>query len=209
MALRLDPSARVVKLVLPRGVSMRSAEAFVAEHEEWIQDRLAELPPLIPFADGVRIPVFGQDRVLKIIQNPTLKRTSITMEGNEIFVHTNKEDPSSRIVRFLKNLARDELTILAKEKAARIDKDIQSIQIRDTKTRWGSCSEDGKISFSWRLILAPYVVMDYVVAHEVAHRIHMDHSKAFWSVCAELSDDYLEGRYWMRNHSQELLRYGA
>ena len=109
--------------------------------------------------------------------------------------------------RYLKKLVKDEISILAHEKATKIDQTINKIHVRDTKTRWGSCSEDGNLNFSWRLIFAPYESLDYVVGHEVAHLEHLDHSKAFWSVCRKLSDDFVEGKYWMQAHGSELMRY--
>ena len=85
---------------------------------------------------------------------------------------------------------------------------INKVSVRDTKSRWGSCSVDDNLSYSWRLIFAPPAALDYVVAHEVAHLHHHDHSKAFWNLCRELSDNYLEGQYWMKAHGGELMRYG-
>ncbi len=129
------------------------------------------------------------------------------MKEKELNILTNKEDPSIRIVRFLKNLAKEKLSKLAHEKASKIDKTIQLVQVKDTSSRWGSCSHDGKISFSWRLIFAPMDAIDYVVAHEVAHLEHLDHSPDFWMLCEDLSREYSAGKSWMHRNSQELNRY--
>lgn len=208
MALRLDPAERVVKLVLPKNMSLRKASKFVDKHRQWIDEQLVKLPPLVTLSHGNVIPVLGQDRRINIHYDPAVRRTDITLEPDEIVIHTNKDDPSTRLQRFLKTLAKEEISKLAASKADQIGKDIKSIQCRDTKTRWGSCSPDGKLSFSWRLIFAPYASLDYVVAHEVAHRVHMDHSKNFWKVCESLSANYTEGRGWMAKNSHSLLRYG-
>ena len=109
----------------------------------------------------------------------------------------------------MKRIAKKELTALAQQKAAEIGETIEKISVRDTKSRWGSCSSDGNLSFSWRLMFAPTEAFDYVVAHEVAHLVHMDHSRSFWNLCRDLSEDFIEGQYWMREHGHELMRYGA
>lgn len=209
LALRLDQKERIIKLVVPRGCSMRKAEAFANDHAEWITEKLRDLPPPLPFAHERFIPVLGQDRQIIIDRDPLYKLTRIQMQGGVLHVRTNKDDPANRIERHLKNLAKETLTEMALAKAADIGKPVKSISVRDTKSRWGSCSEDGKLSFSWRLIFAPPMAMDYVVAHEVAHLVHMHHRKSFWALCRDLSIDYLEGEYWMRNHGHELMRYGA
>ena len=97
---------------------------------------------------------------------------------------------------------------LVHEKAAEIGKDVTSVSLRDTKSRWGSCSSNGSISLSWRLIFAPWDAMDYVVAHEVAHLIHMNHGKDFWALCATLSANYSTGKKWMRTNGHELMCFG-
>ena len=209
LALRLDAKERVINLVVPKRVSMHKAEAFALDHQDWIEEKLRELPPPAPFKHERFIPVLGQDRQIIIYTDPLCKVTKVFLDGGVLHVRTNKDDPSSRIERFLRNLAKDTLTEMAMAKAADIGKPITSITVRDTKSRWGSCSEDAKLSFSWRLIFAPPMAMDYVVAHEVAHLVHMHHRKSFWALCRDLSIDYLEGEYWMRNHGHELMRYGA
>lgn len=208
VALRLDTKARVINLVVPKGVSMKRAYRFAYDNRDWISDTLKSLPEPVKFVQGADIPVLGQTRRIEMIQEPGRRITSIDMEPNALIVRTNLHDPSARIARFLKERARDELGALARQKAERINKRIAGLQVRDTKSRWGSCSEDGRISLSWRLIFAPTAAYDYVVAHEVAHLRHLNHSKSFWALCRSLSDNYLEGHHWMRNHGHELMRYG-
>ena len=107
------------------------------------------------------------------------------------------------------NYMRSPTTVdMATDKADIINKNISSVTVRDTKSRWGSCSHKGELSFSWRLIFAPYDAIDYVIAHEVAHLIHMDHSKNFWTLCRSLSSNFVEGKFWMQNHGNSLMRYG-
>jgi len=207
LALRLDVKERVINLVIPKGCSERKAHAFARDHKEWITEKLAELAPLVPFENGRVIPVLGKNR--QILVRRDSRATDITLHDDTILIRTNKAaDPARRLTAHLKALAQDELSALSHDKAALIGKKIKEISVRDTKSRWGSCGVDKRLSYSWRLILAPLPAMDYVVAHEVAHLTHLNHSAKFWALCAELSNDYEEGKYWMRNHGHELMRFG-
>ena len=208
VALRLDPIERVFHLVVPKGMSERRALAFAEGHESWMQEKLADLAPKVLFEDGVIVPILGVRTEIRIHREADLKVTKVTLEDGVLHVRTNKDDPSSRIVRFLKAFAKEELEILSREKAARIKKKITSVSVRDTKSRWGSCSSDNNLSYLWRLVFASPEAFDYVVAHEVAHLKHLNHSVRFWDLCEELSENYKEGKYWMSAHGSELMRYG-
>tara|TARA_B100001989_G_C24535477_1_gene464085 strand:- start:464 stop:1183 length:720 start_codon:yes stop_codon:yes gene_type:complete len=209
VALRLDPIERVINLIVPEKMPLKKAYFFAKNHEAWIKGVLQNLAPPIPFDDGAIIPVFGTAISIRVHHDKNLSRHSIKIYNNVLEVKTPSEFPEVAITRFLKRLAATHLEALAHEKAMLIKENIQTVSVRDTKTRWGSCSHDGRISFSWRLMFAPVEASDYVVAHEVAHLVHLDHSKAFWSLCRELSDDFLNGKYWMQNHGNDLMRYGA
>lgn len=208
LALRLDAKTGHIYLVVPKRASMKSALAFARQYQDWIEKQSAREPDGITFVDGAVIPVLGQDRTIRVQHNPDIRRTTITFNDDELLVVTNQDDPSLRIARYLKTLARDEITRIANAKAAMIDKPINAITIRDTSTRWGSCSQDGNLSFSWRLILAPLDALDYVVAHEVAHLVHMNHKTRFWTLCEKLSADFDGGHGWMKKHGHNLMRYG-
>lgn len=209
IALRLDSANRIMNLVVPPRFSPKKAENFALEHRDWILRKLAELPQPVPFSHGAEIPILGYARRIAIDYDPAAKLTDIKLLENEIRITTSQTEPAGRLTRFLKAEARNTLSNLAREKAARIEKIIKEIQIRDPKSRWGSCAPDGKISFSWRLIFAPYEAMDYVVAHEVAHLVHMNHGKRFWTLCEKLSDNYTFGKNWIRTNGHELMRYGS
>jgi len=208
MALRLDPKSRTVQLVVPKRASMRTAYLFAEANKEWIREKLRELPKQVPFRDGEILPLLGRDRRIVVLYNPALKTTDIVLKKDELIVMTNKPDPSSRIRRYLIELARAKLTELALEKAGQMRRRLLDVQVKDTRSRWGSCTEDGRISFSWRLIFAPYKAFDYVVAHECAHLVYMDHSENFWRVCEKASRDYEEGKDWMQKNAHSLMRFG-
>lgn len=209
MALRLDTQRRVINLVVPHRTSLSKAFDFARTHKDWIIEKLATLPAPVPFVRGAVVPVLGLDRRISVRYRPDARTTDISLTRHKILVVTNKEDPSARIARFLREKAREKIEALAHEKAALIGKNIKTVQIRDTKTRWGSCATGGHLSFSWRLIFAPYAALDYVVAHEVAHLMHMNHGPKFWALCEELSLHYEAGKSWMSDHGHTLMRYGA
>ena len=209
MALRLDPRSRTVHLVVPKRASMRTAYLFAEANKEWIREKLRDLPKQVPFKDGEILPIFGRDRKIIVLFNPALKTTVIFLKKDELLVLTNKPDPSVRIRRFLMDLAREKLTELSLEKAAIVRRKLADVQVKDTRSRWGSCTEDGRISYSWRLIFAPLKAFDYVVAHECSHLVHMDHSENFWRLCERASRDYEEGKDWMQKNGHSLMRFGA
>lgn len=207
LALRLDAKTGLIHLVVPKRASLKSALAFARQYEDWIEKHAERTPDGIAFADGALIPILGRDRLIRVYHDPDSRRTTITLSDDTIDVITNQDDPGLRIVRHLKKFARDEITRLAHEKSALINRTVNSITIRDTTTRWGSCSQDGNLSFSWRLILAPEAALDYVIAHEVAHLVHMNHKTRFWALCEKLSADFKSGHSWMKKHGHTLMRY--
>jgi len=208
MALRLDNKRRIMYLVVPTRTRTDKAYGFALQYQDWIKENMSSLPAPVPLEHGNIIPVFGKKVRIKINYDPNLKRTSILLRNNVIHVSTNKEDPSRRIERFLRNLALEKIEKIALRKAACIDVEIKSVNVRDTKSRWGSCNHEGEISYSWRLIFAPRQAMDYVIAHEVAHLTHFDHSPEFWALCCRLSASYRKGREWMDKCGHTLWRFG-
>lgn len=209
MALRLDPQSRTIQLVVPKRASMKTAYLFAEQNKDWIREKLRDLPRQIPFKDGEILPILGRDRKIIVLYNPALKTTDIQLKKDELLVLTNKTDPSVRIKRFLIELARERLTELALEKSSLLRRRLTDVQVKDTRSRWGSCTEDGRISFSWRLIFAPTKAFDYVVAHECGHLCHMDHSENFWKVCEKISRNYEEGKEWMQLNGHRLMRFGT
>lgn len=207
MALRVNPKKRRVTLVVPKNGGMRDAYKFALEHKYWIRQKIEELPEPIHFVHGAVISLLGEKVKIIVSYNETLKKTDIKLKNNKLFVSTNKTEPSKRIKRWIIEHAKENLTALAHKKAASIGKKIKQIDVKDTTSRWGSCSHDRKLSFSWRLIFAPPHAFDYVVGHEVAHMRVMDHSPEFWHECEALCENYSKGKSWMRRNSGQLIRY--
>jgi len=207
LTLRVDPKNRRIKLVIPRYAREKDVKRFVERHQAWIAARLADLPRGVPFDHGRIIPIFGRERKIHI--EPSQKRTTeCVLSADSLLVHSARPDPSSNIRRWLIEQLRRKIEPLSHDKAAAIGKSINGITLRDTGTRWGSCTSNGKLSYSWRLVFCPDHVIDYLAAHEVAHLQHMDHSKAFWTLCDSLSDNMIGGREYLKLYGTELMRYG-
>ena len=203
MSLRLDVKIGDIVLTWPRGASEQGALRFVEQNRLWIEQSRRKLPQPKTFTEGGTISVHGQE--YKIVRKDGRGVTSLS-EG-QLIVHSRPEHLSRRIKDFLKEKAREVLEEIAAEKLSDINKKAAGVRVIDPKTRWGSCSADGSMMFSWRLILAPPDVLDYVVAHEVAHRIHMNHSRKFWALCASLTTDAGEAKRWLKKNGHALMAY--
>lgn len=205
LSVRIGPAEDAVELVLPRGVSLREGLRFVEEKSGWILTNLALRPPRIPFASGAVIPYLGRDHA---IEHHPEARGGVWREEGRICVSGHADFLPRRVRDWLKREALKVLTERAQAKAALMGRPIKRISLRDPTSRWGSCAADGSINFSWRLLLAPESVLDYVVAHEVAHLVHHNHGRRFWRLVAMLTIEVEEPREWLRRHGERLLRYG-
>jgi predicted metal-dependent hydrolase len=207
LALRLDSRTRKVNLVIPKRASLQKAYEFAESYQDWINDKIDGLPCPVPYKDGVVIPIMGRSIKLKIIKGNS-KVTQFELTDKELIVTTQLDDATPRIGRYLRNLAHEELEKLANQKAALLHRKLSKFVVRDMKSRWGSCSIDGRMTLSWRLIFAPMESIDYVISHEAAHLIHPDHSQNFWALCEKISDDFIVGHSWMQKMGSSLGRYG-
>jgi predicted metal-dependent hydrolase len=205
LSLRVDVGRGLIQVVVPVGVPEADIRRFVGRHDDWLRARLAAMPPPMPFVDGARVPVLGQDHV--IAHRPGLVGGTRCEDG-VLLVGGRPEHVGRRVRDFLVGEARRELAERARIKADGIGARVAGVTVRDTRSRWGSCSPGGRLSFSWRLVLAPPAVLDYVVAHEVAHLKEMNHSPRFWALCARLTADPAASRAWLRANAARLLRTG-
>lgn len=205
VSLKVDAAAGRIELVIPPRASFKAARAFAEAQEGWIRGRLAALPARVPFADGAVIPFRGGD--LTIRHRPGARGTA-WIEGAELLVAGTAPHMARRVRDFLIAEARRALGDKARALAARVERRVARVTIRDTRTRWGSCSPDGRLAFSWRLIMTPPEVIDYIVAHEVAHLVHLHHGPRFWRLVEELMPGARQWRRWLIRHGNGLLRYG-
>ncbi len=205
LALRIDPRHDQPELVLPRGVSLEEGRRFAAGRAQWLRRRLAELPPRVPFAAGSVIPVLG---VPHRVRHEPGAPGGVRRAAGELIVSGPVAELPRRLEAWLKAEARRLLGSRARSAAARLGRGAPQVGVRDPATRWGSCSARGRLSFSWRLVMAPEAVLDYVVAHEVAHLEEANHGPRFWRLVDELCPGWGESRRWLRRHGAFLHRHG-
>ncbi|WP_269584768.1 M48 family metallopeptidase [Roseibium sp. Sym1] len=208
--LRLPADRSGPVLTVPRGGNLARAEHFARQHIDWLLERLQDRPEHVPFSPGDLVPLRGDDHVIV----PTGKLRGLvsageTEDGYPALLVPGAEDHIPRkVTSWLKEQARADITRQAGLHAAAIGRKIAAISIRDTRSRWGSCASNGRLSFSWRLILAPPEILDYVAAHEVAHLKEMNHSARFWRLCEHLAPQTPGARIWLKENGQRLHGYG-
>jgi len=205
ISLRVDPAEGGVVVTLPARASRQAGLSLLQSHAVWVADRLAALPRAVPFADGAVIPIGGEPHVIR--HRPDA-RGGAWLEGGVLHVTGAPEFLPRRTRDFLRAEAGRRLHALAMVKAAAIEARVARVTIKDTVTRWGSCAPDGSLAFSWRLVMAPGLVQDYVAAHEVAHLRHMNHGPRFWDLVAHLTPHRRVAVAWLNREGGGLLRIG-
>jgi predicted metal-dependent hydrolase len=208
--LRVRTASRDVLLTMPARASLTSAREFAERHSAWIGARLARLPRPVAFEPMAKTPLRGVDHT--IVHRPA-QRGVVWVEagahGPLLCVAGERPHVGRRVADFLKREAMKDIEAAVFRHAKTIGVQPKRIAVRDTVSRWGSCSSSGRLSFSWRLILAPPYVLDYLAAHEVAHMVHMNHSPKFWAVVGRASPDVKRAEAWLKAHGASLHRYGA
>ena len=207
VSLRVDTARRRIVLTAPLRMPRDTALGFARVQGGWIAARLKRLPLPRPFHDGAEVPVFGVPH--RIRHRPDTRGT-VWLEPGEIHVAGRPEHLTRRLRDWLTAELRRRLVALVQAKAERLQRPVKRVALRDSRSRWGSCGPDGGLSFSWRLVFAPPEVLDYLVAHEVAHLAHKNHGPRFWAATRALCDGPMEApRAWLRAHGETLLQYGV
>ncbi|MEO8244263.1 MAG: SprT family zinc-dependent metalloprotease [bacterium] len=201
-SLRVSQLDGRVTVSMPLRARERDAVAFVQGHESWLRAALARQPLQTAVTMGDRVPVEG--RLFTLTPGPG---RSVTTNGESLMIPGAPEQAAARAAAWLKTRARNELAAASDHYAGQIGRKVSRITLRDTRSRWGSCSHDGALMYSWRLILAPPEVLRYVAAHEVAHMVEMNHSAAFWSVVTRLYPGWQSQRRWLQTQGQTLHSY--
>ena len=205
ISLRIDPAGSGVVLVLPSPHDRERGLRFAAQKRRWILSRMRETRDRIPFADGMTLPLLGASYR---VRHAPGSADPVSILDNEIRVGGPAAGLPRQLAAWLRTEAQRQTAARSRGLAGRIGARVAGVSVRDQKSRWGSCSSAGALSYSWRLILAPEPVLDYVVAHEVAHLRVPDHSPRFWQLVAELRPGYAAERHWLKRHGPELHRYG-
>lgn len=199
---RADAIAGAVRVTLPARAPIDLAAAMVVQHLDWIAGRVAEWPHPLAFVHGTHIPL--GDAVLTLDCDSS-RPPGVRRAGDLLLVGGPAETHRHRIERWFKAEALRSLRAATETLAAEIGRSVAKVSVRDPRGRWGSCTAGGAISYSWRLILAPRWIQHSVVAHEVAHLVHPDHSAGFWKLAAVLNrGDPTAARRWLRNHGPAL-----
>lgn len=202
ISLRVSGLDGKVTLTLPQGVSETQALEFAQSKGDWLRKQLHQQPFPALVGPGSMLPVEGSDTLV------TLGRSGRIQHSTGMLIVPGPETTlAARIEGWLKTRARDRLASASDRFAQALGYNYARISLRDTRSRWGSCSAEGRLMYSWRLILAPPDVLDYVAAHEVAHLKEMNHSSAFWTTVSELLPQYEVPRTWLRNNGAGLHRY--
>jgi predicted metal-dependent hydrolase len=206
----LEKSREVVLTIPPRG-SLREARAFAERSASWIATRMKRIPEPVPFANGETIPLRGIPH--RIVHRPAAQGavwTETAADGTALLCVAGRTPHiARRISDFLKREARRDLSAATRRHATALGVTTARIGVRDTASRWGSCSYNGSLSYSWRLILAPPFVLNYLAAHEVAHCRELNHSARFWMTVDQLTPDRRRAEAWLKAHGNSLHRYGA
>jgi predicted metal-dependent hydrolase len=207
--LRVQAATREVVLTMPVRGTLRDAKAFAEKSGAWIAARLKRLPQAAPFVHGALAPLRG---VSHRIEHRRGARGTVWVEADAhepcLCVAGDAPHVDRRVADYLKRQAKADLHVACRRYAELLGVSYTRVTVRDTTSRWGSCSSTGALSFSWRLILAPPHVLDYLAAHEIAHLVEMNHSRRFWRILREVCPDMDRAKAWIDAHGSDLHRYG-
>ncbi|MBV7408408.1 M48 family metallopeptidase [Maritimibacter sp. DP1N21-5] len=203
LSLRVSRLDGRVTLSMPVGIPRAEAEGFLVEKSSWIREHLAGVPGEARPMPGTTLLFEGTPHRIEAAP----QRGVSVRDGTILVPQTRVETTPARLAAFLKTVARDRLVMASEHYAAQIGRELGRVTLRDTRSRWGSCTHEGDLMYSWRLVMAPPPVLDYVAAHEVAHMIHMDHSARFWGLVGDICPDHKAQRQWLRQRGGELHRY--
>lgn len=203
ISLRIEPREGGVIVTLPPRASVAAGRAVLQTHRDWVAERLERLPAPVALGHGATVLLDGTPR--RIVHRRDSKGTA-WLEAGDIHVAGDPAFVGRRVADWLRAQARQQLSQMAREKAEGAGLPLRRITIKDTSSRWGSCTASGTLMFSWRLVMAPVLVQDYVVGHEVAHLRHMNHSAAFWTLTDQLTPHRTAATTWLAAHGTGLMR---
>lgn len=205
MTLRFEPGGRALKLTVPEGLPEREVSAFLTRHQGWLMTKLARFSGESELEDGGTILVRGvAHRIERTGRLRGLTEALVIDDEAVLRVGGAEEHLRRRIADYLKKEARSELERLVAVYAGRTGRRARSLSLKDTRSRWGSCSAEGDLSFSWRIAMAPPKVIAYLAAHEVAHLQEMNHGPRFWALCESLCPETKDAKHWLKRNGTML-----
>ncbi|WP_297323135.1 SprT family zinc-dependent metalloprotease [uncultured Bartonella sp.] len=209
LTLRIEAGGKAVRVTVPPSTSQNQTMNFVERYRGWIEKRISHLPPpqdTPMLRVGVFIPILGHP--YEIVHGKGRGTVEIVPDddkkGGKIVVYGESEHIPRRLSDALKKQAALVIAPLIVKHSAIVGRKPASVRYKDTKSRWGSCSADGHLSFSWRIVMAPFGVINYLVAHETAHLAEMNHGTAFWSLCEKLCPNAKQYQAWLKRNGQAL-----
>ena len=210
LTLRISHATGEVALTLPERSSLATALKFAQGHGGWIAQRVKRMPTPIALTSGAVVPYRGvPHRIMRWSGVRGVATASQDGDGAPIIaVSCEAAHVARRVKDFLRAEAARDLGRAVQQYTEKLGIPAKKITIRDTRTRWGSCSTGGRLNFSWRLVLAPPFVLDYLAAHEVAHLKEMNHSMRFWRLVHRLCPHTQDAERWLKQHGSGLHRYG-
>ena len=206
LTLRIETGGKGIRVTIPPRLPERELDLFIARHHGWIEMQIAKVPVAEPFTAGSFIAIRGIQH--RIVHEPAKRGT--TRQDHDLnaqpilIVHGDTLHLGRRIADYLKKLARIDINGLVLLHTQRVGRPAHSVRFKDTTSRWGSCTSKGDLSFSWRIMMAPAEVINYLVAHEVAHLIEMNHGPDFWALCTKLCPDTPSSRAWLKRNGSAL-----
>jgi predicted metal-dependent hydrolase len=217
LTLRVSKTKRAVLVTVPAECRMEEASRFVENNLDWVRERLGSVPEPVPFEHGAKIPLRGRLHCIcftgvtraKLGARSVVEVVTTPGAMPRLVVSGRLEHASRRLKDWLLEQARADLDASVTLHSKMLGVKARSISLRDQTSRWGSCTAGGLLSFSWRLVMAPANVLNYVAAHEVAHLLEMNHGPRFWKHVARCMPRLEEAKRWLRSHGADLHRYGA
>ncbi len=205
LTLRIDSGGQGLRVTVPPGLRRGEVEKFLDRHRGWLEQRLAKVPDRPQVRPGIKLPLYGVPHM--IVHEPG-KRGTVSVGSDEngptLVIHGERVHLPRRLTDYLKREARREIGALVEKHTAKVGRKAKAVRFKDTSSRWGSCTSDGNLSFSWRIMMAPRPVINYLVAHEVAHLKEMNHGPKFWKLCEELCPDTERCRAWLKKNGSAL-----
>nr|WP_246317592.1 SprT family zinc-dependent metalloprotease [Hyphomicrobium methylovorum] len=213
LTLRVSRTRRAVIVTLPLQCDLDEAGTFLHRHIDWVRARLDSLPNQVPFENGAAIPLRGEPHTISFSGGIRARDAGIAIRNTRstlpaIVVAGPTDLAPSRLTRWLWKEAQSDLEASVAHHANLLSLEAKRVVVRDQTSRWGSCSTTGALSFSWRLVLAPGFVLDYVAAHEVAHLAEMNHGPRFWKLVNKICPEFETAKQWLQVLGPDLHRYG-
>jgi predicted metal-dependent hydrolase len=208
VSVRIDPHAREAVATAPAPRHALDAIGFASERVEWIAERLGALPPPVQFRPGAYIPLRGVIHRLRHAETGRTVRLDKSGPTPVLLIPGPREAFRDKTRGFFRAAARADFAERVAVHAETLKVKARSISIKDMRSRWGSCSSEGRLNFSWRLVCAPPFALDYVAAHEVAHLKEMNHSQRFWRQVSRCIPDWPDARNWLQERGSALHAIG-